>query len=401
MSVKILFALLSATFFQSAIAQPDGYWDKDRATSKEIVVGAGNRVIIKSDDLPTGTTEIVYRITLLDENQQMANSLVSLLKSIPDPTGISQGSAGAVFLLSKVSGDDKCKYAIFNSAASATAYSASGKTDKACFIQETPVNKDAKRLTAGKSSCLQSNAENIWVGFESQNWIMKQKIVLEIVPWVNNKLGRGWNREAKNEVVKICNDLKETKQVAKKDTFCNCFLNSVTEKYTYREFSQLLAVEKSSEIETFTVKCLKKSGEASIFLNPIRDQANQCFTSGKTDLATQLLQREILDKGFAVSEDYNVLGKYYLLSRQFTKAENTLNKGVSLDSSDLSFQMNLAHVYLFTNRIYESKEIHRKYKAQNVSSSTSWKQQTEADFAEFSKRGFPEKDFKKILRILD
>jgi hypothetical protein len=36
--------------------------------------------------------------------------LLACLKSIPDPTG-SQGSAGAV-LLSKVSGDDKSKYAI-------------------------------------------------------------------------------------------------------------------------------------------------------------------------------------------------------------------------------------------------------------------------------------------------
>jgi hypothetical protein len=37
-----------------------------------------------------GTTELIFRITLLDDNQQMAGSLVSLLKAIPDPTGISQ-----------------------------------------------------------------------------------------------------------------------------------------------------------------------------------------------------------------------------------------------------------------------------------------------------------------------
>jgi hypothetical protein len=35
-------------------------------------------------------------------------------KSDSDPTGISQGSAGAVFILSKISGDDKCKYAVFS-----------------------------------------------------------------------------------------------------------------------------------------------------------------------------------------------------------------------------------------------------------------------------------------------
>jgi hypothetical protein len=72
-----------------------------KSHNKEIVVSARDRIVIKTDDFPVGTTELIYRITLLDDNQQMANSLVSVLKAIPDPTGISQGSAGAVFLLSK------------------------------------------------------------------------------------------------------------------------------------------------------------------------------------------------------------------------------------------------------------------------------------------------------------
>src|SRR5688572_13911258 len=97
---KIALFLLFLTA-QFAFSQQDGYWDKDRATTKEIIVSAGDRIAVKTEDLPTGTTEIVYRITLLDENQQMANSLTSLLKAIPDPTGISQGAAGAVFLTSK------------------------------------------------------------------------------------------------------------------------------------------------------------------------------------------------------------------------------------------------------------------------------------------------------------
>lgn len=401
MTLKIFLIFLSTVFFQSAIAQSDGYWDKDRATSKEIILGAGKRIAVKSEDLPVGTTEIVYRITLLDENQQMANSLVSLLKAIPDPTGISQGSAGAVFLLSKASGDDKCTYAAFNAAALAETYSETGKTDKACLFQNTPVNKDAKRLTVGKSTCLTANSENIWFGFESQNWVMKQKIVLEIVPWVNSKLGRGWNADNKNQIVKICNNLKELKSVKKKDAFCSNFLNAVMEKYTYREFTQLLSVEKSAEIERITLESLKKSGEEYILLNPIRNEAYQLFTNGKTDQAILLLQREIFDKGYAVPLDYSTLGEYYLLSKQFAKAENAFNKGFSLDPSELNFQLNLAHVYLFTDRVDESKDIHRKYKNQNVVVDLSWKQQVEKDFADFKKRGFPDKNFKKILRILD
>jgi hypothetical protein len=48
----------------------------------------------------------------LDDNQKIASSLVSLLKAIPIPRN-QPGSAGAVFLLSRISGDDKSKYAVF------------------------------------------------------------------------------------------------------------------------------------------------------------------------------------------------------------------------------------------------------------------------------------------------
>lgn len=149
-----LLLFITVLFTTNTFAQQDGYWDKERSTSKEIKVSARDRIVIKIDDLPVGTTEIVYRITLLDENQQLASSLVSVLKSIPDPTGISQGSAGAVFVLSKISGDDKCTYAIFSKEDLAQEYKDSGKTLESCLIQSEPVSKDAKRLSVDKSSCL-------------------------------------------------------------------------------------------------------------------------------------------------------------------------------------------------------------------------------------------------------
>ena len=110
---KFLIFIVSIFIHFQSFAQQDGYWDKERATTKEEVLSARKRIVINTEDLPIGTTEVVFRITLLDENQQMANSLVSVLKAIPDPTGISQGSAGAILLLSKISGDDTFKYAIF------------------------------------------------------------------------------------------------------------------------------------------------------------------------------------------------------------------------------------------------------------------------------------------------
>ena len=76
-STKVFFLLLITLAFQTSFAQKDGYWDKTRATTEEVTVSARNRIIIKTQDFPEGTTEVVFRITLLDKNQQMAGSLVS------------------------------------------------------------------------------------------------------------------------------------------------------------------------------------------------------------------------------------------------------------------------------------------------------------------------------------
>jgi hypothetical protein len=72
---------------------------------------------------------------------------------------------------------------------------------EAYYAQEIPINKDAKRLSINKSSCLNNATANLWFGFESSNWIMKQKILLEVVPWVDAKLSRGWTLENRKFVI--------------------------------------------------------------------------------------------------------------------------------------------------------------------------------------------------------
>ena len=220
MNFKKIALFLFITISYNTYAQKDGFWDKERATTKEIIVSARDRIVLKTEDLPVGTTEIVYRITLLDENQKMANSLVSLLKSIPDPTGVSQGSAGAVFLMSKISGDDTCTYALFTSSENAKKYIDDGKTDKACYAQADALSKDAKRLSLDKSSCLTQNTTTIWFGFHSKNWLLNQKVVLEVVPWVDTKLNRGWNQDNKNEIISLCKTSTMAQKMANSDDFC-------------------------------------------------------------------------------------------------------------------------------------------------------------------------------------
>lgn len=397
MKYRLLIAFAFITSFSIAQSK-EGYWDNVRTTNETIHLKAGERKYIKSADLPVGTTEVVYRITLLDDNQKISSSLVSILKSIPDPTGISQGSAGAIFLASTITGDDKCKYALFTSATDADNYIKTSKAVNACVVQDTPVNKEAKLLST-TSKCLDNNAKNIWFAFQSDNWVMNQKVVLEVVPWIDNKLSSGWNADTKKELLNICNNFPLTKSITKKDLFCGYFLEGVTQRYSYKQFSSLLAVEKIKLYNEVSEQALIKTGDKNALVTIARNNISQLLASNKKQEAINLLQTEIIDKGQATAADYNTVASFYLFSKQFDKAKKFLDAGIQKDSIDLNLQLTLAHWYLFNNELSAAKDIHRKYQLQNINATTTWVQQTKADFKQFEKLGFPTDDFKKILRI--
>jgi tetratricopeptide (TPR) repeat protein len=396
---KLLYFVFAFFFSTSFFAQKDGFWDKERATTKEIKLSAGKRILIKAEDLPVGTTEFVYRITVLDENQKLTSSLVSVLKAIPDPTGISQGTAGAIHLTSAISGDDKCTYALFQEANAANLFLKEGTTDRACWEQKEKVNKDAK-LISSSSLCL-TNLPNLWFGFESQNWVMNQKIVLEVVPWVDYKASRGWDKTAKNEVVTIGKKLEWYKVSPNKELFLAQFIESFTEKYKYSEFKQLLSIEKNKTILEIQEIAIKKTNQFDFYLDKIRAESILLNRNGKVEEAVLKIQNEIIAKKYAKDVDYGLLGDIYLFSKQYAKAEESIEKAIKMNPSELRYHLILAHVYLFTDRVSEAKDIHKMYKDQNISSKETWIKQTNYDFVEFGLKGFPTDNFKKISRILE
>ncbi|MDY0990112.1 hypothetical protein SOM12_21960 [Flavobacterium sp. CFBP9031] len=395
---KPILFLLFIAISSNAFAQKDGYWDKERATTKEIMVPARDRISIPTEDLPVGTTEIVYRITLLDKNQEMANSLVSLLKAIPDPTGVSQGSAGAVFLMSKISGDDKCTYSIFTSNENAKKYIADGKIDNACYSQAEPVSKDAKRLSVNKSSCLKEDISTIWFGFESKNWILSQKVVIEVVPWVDTKLSRGWNQDNKNEIISLCKTSTMAQKMANSDDFCVCILNKIMKQYRYDEFQKLLAVEKTKVYKDFGNSCYKDADISKNVFNDLRTQVASLIKAQKYNEAIPKLNT-IVSEGKATALDYSSLGYCYILTKQYAKALKVLLEGEKLDDTELLVKLNLAHTYLVSDDYGAAKAIYKKYQTQNVTDSLSWIAKTKLDFAAFEKAGLPTKDFEKILKL--
>jgi tetratricopeptide (TPR) repeat protein len=163
----------------------------------------------------------------------------------------------------------------------------------------------------------------------------------------------------------------------------------------------LLPIEKSSAIEQATEDALKKTGETKKYYSLFRDRANAEINKGNFEDAITIMQSELINKNRVESINYSTLGNYYILSKQFDKAEKTLNEAIAKDKTDINLHLQLAHLYMFTDRISEAKDIHKKYKNQNVNAKTSWIQQTKTDFDLFKKSGLPEYNFKKILRVLE
>jgi tetratricopeptide (TPR) repeat protein len=394
--INVLLLLISAFAFSQS---KDGYWDNIRTTSETIVLGAGKKKMIKTADFPLGTTEVVYRISVMDDNQKISSSLVSLLKAIPDPTGISQGSAGAVFLASTISGDDKCKYVVFTNEKDALEYEKSSVMDNACVVQSEPINKEAKLLSE-KSKCLTGN-QNLWFVFESDNWIMKQKIVFEVVPWVDYKFKNGWTNAAKNELIAEVKKNEIFKSINQKDKLLGYFIETYTLKYNFNDFKESDVVIKTKNFNDVLDESLNKSGLMKGYLDEIRTKAKAMMLNKEFEKGMSLLESEIFQKGRATDVDYGLQGQFYLLTKQFVKAEVAIEKAVSLNGSNLENQLLLAHVNMFSNRISEAKDIHKKYRSNNVSASKSWLQATKEDFENFKNNGLPTNDFKKLLRILE
>ena len=99
--------------------------------------------------------------------------------------------------------------------------------------------------------------------------------------------------------------------------------------------------------------------------------------------------------------DFNMLGYYYLITKQYGKALKVLQEAQKQDTTELLIQLNLAHAYLLNGNYKSAKTIYKTYSNQNVTDSLSWIQKTKLDFDAFQKAGIQNEDFNAILKILE
>jgi tetratricopeptide (TPR) repeat protein len=381
--------------------QPDGYWDKERITSKEIILKAGERTIIKSEDLPVGTTEFVYRITLLDKNQQLASDLSSVLKAIPDPFYIGKGAGGAISLVSTISGSDTCTYAIFSDATKSNDYSKTGNIKAACYFQNDKISKDAKVISLEKNKCLNDDSATVWFGFENKNWLLGEKIVLEIVPWVDIKASKIWNATNKKIGFNYIKSSEVASKLTNAEGFCYNVLEKIQNDYKFSAFQKLSGTEKNAIIDQFATKALVETNNSENYSKTIRAEALTMAKTGKYDNAIKLINDRLIGKEQKSALNYNILAEMYIFTKQYQKALKSLENAQKIDPSELLVQLNLAHTYMFLGKMKESKEIHKKFMEQNVTTTMSWKTKLRFDFEDFKKLNLPLDNVNKIMRLID
>ncbi|WP_428225779.1 tetratricopeptide repeat protein [Flavobacterium sp.] len=402
MKAKASFFLWLVSYLNFA-QSPNGYWDNQRATTKEITLSAGEKVVLKSEEFPVGTTEFAYRITLLDENQKMVNDLASVLKAIPDPYFIGKGTGGALSLVSSISGSDKCTYAVFVDEKLANNFVNSEKIEKACLYQKNPVSKDAK-VVGLKSTCLHEDTKQLWFAFKNQNWLMGEKIILEIVPWVDNIASRGWTKKNKESLVTqfSANSISQSLNQTQRNKFVYKLIDKIALSHRFQDFKNLSATEQNLVIESYEEQALVEIGLPNYYNDYISRKAKGLADKGAVEQAIEMMKNKVVSKLNATALNYNVLGELYLMSNQFEKAFQSFQNAEKLDPSELKVKMNLAHTYMFMDEVSKSKEIHKKYTSQNISANQTWKNKVINDLARFEKmQNLPQENIKKIWRLFN
>lgn len=400
MAKKILFIILSFLSIVTKAQNQDGYWDKDRATTRETILSAGTITWIRTDELPIGTTEIVYRITILDVNQKLVNSLSTALMAIPDPSGISKGSGLALSLMSGLSGDDNCYYSIFNSNELANNYSKTGNYKTACYSNPNEVNRDVNRIILNKSNCLTENTRYLWFGFKSTNMIMDEKIVLEVVPWVDNIASRGWTNVIKTQFIENCKTNQAISNINNPEEYCLCLLNELQNNYKVQDFQKLIPQEQNKIMQKTGTKCLSTTGELDNIYNKERSLAITYISNKQYNDATDKYL-EIIKNTTPQYTDYNNLGYCYILTKQYLKAIKYLKEGEKIDETDLMIKGNLAHAYLLNGDFEIAKNIYLKYKSQNINGNQSWSEMVKTDFKDFKENGLQSEHYDEILSLMN
>lgn len=180
-----------------------------------------------------------------------------------------------------------------------------------------------------------------------------------------------------------------------------CVLQKIEKKYRYFDFVSLSELERESLIQTAWQDVFAEKPLNKLVLQEINTDAKVFNFEKKYDQTIQLIESTLLGNNQASATEILSLTSAYIFTKQFEKTIALIKKFNNVAVNDLPIQLNLAHAFMFSNNLEEAKNIHKKFKLQNVNAIQTWKNKTINDFSEFEQAQLPNNHFAKILRIVE
>jgi tetratricopeptide (TPR) repeat protein len=221
------------------------------------------------------------------------------------------------------------------------------------------------------------------------------------VPWVDYKASRGWTKQNKKELETEITRLNFVSSLTKKEIFSGELINLIIAKYKFNEFKDLLSSEKTNIIQNLSLIAIQNTKQMNDFLEFSRKTAWDFYKKNQHQKAIDYIITEIVENKWAQAKDYSALGDIYIETKQYVKAKESYLKAIQLDTNQLWYQLKYANALVFNDELSEAKEIHKKYKSNNIDVKTSWTQQAKLDIDFYKSKGLNVDDFKKIIRILE
>ena len=393
-TLMIMLILPFCSFAQENQEQ-DGYWDYQRVIEKNILVTNGESKVV-SVQLPEGTTQIIYRITYLSPNEAISDNLSTVLANIP--SGYAKGAAAAMSLLKTIGGDNKGRYHIFINNQDASNYVSTQVANNACYSSQKDIPGEKNFMTMNDLyGCMKEDTRLLYFTFFNGNYVYDEKVVFELMPWVDKKASRGWTLELKENLQKFC--VADFPELTKPNEVCNCIIEKFQENYKKQDLQQFTDEELLKILNSFKNNCADETGENENQFDILRK--NAVLAANENNFSTAIINYlQIINGGNATAIDYNNLGYYYLLTKQYLKALKYLKEAETKDETDLLIKGNLAHAYLLNGEIDKAKELYVKFKDQNINEEMSWYQMVVSDFDTFKSKGIISTNYEIILNLI-
>ena len=348
-----------------------------------------NRAIVKVE-LPVGTTQLMYLVSFSDKATEVRSSLASALSGPLKPVGAvlsaintaESGNKGTIYIFK--TGDEAKKFKNY-------------ATYRSCNKSSADIPSEKNYLKLNENGCLTSNTDYLYFGFYNGNSSDEMNIKIELMPWIDNTASKGWSKTVKEDFMNRC--LDKYKDKTQPEEVCQCVLEKLQENYKYQDFKQMIESE-TNKIESDLIKdCDEETGEDENQLDIERDYADSLAENGQYGEAINKLL-PIIESGKADAMDFNDIGYYHIMTKQYLKAIKYLKDGEKLDETELYIKGNLAHSYLLNGDVDLAKAIYLKYKTQNVDDKTTWIEMVKSDFEVFKKNRLPSDNFDLITSLL-